>query len=66
MFSRRLPRPSVRPSSRDERLRSGLNSTEHVVWVLKGYWYPRLTALQEASLNSNFVFGTGWWAESGA
>jgi hypothetical protein len=36
------------------------------VWVLKGYWYPRLTVLQEASLNSNFVFGTGWWAEDGA
>jgi len=34
------------------------------VWVLNGYWYPRLTLLREARLNSNFVFGTGWWAES--
>ena len=36
------------------------------VWVLDGYWYPRLTHLREARLNSNFVFGTGWWAENGA
>jgi hypothetical protein len=36
------------------------------VWVLDGHWYPRLTVLREASLNSNFVFGTGWWAENGA
>ena len=36
------------------------------VWVLNGYWYPRLTLLRKAQLNSNFVFGTGWWAENGA
>jgi hypothetical protein len=36
------------------------------VWVLIGYWYPRRTVLREARLNSNFVFRTGWWAESGA
>jgi hypothetical protein len=36
------------------------------VWVLNGYWYPRLTVLPEVRLNSNFVFGTGWWAENGA
>jgi hypothetical protein len=35
-------------------------------WVLSGYWYPRLTLLRGARPNSNFVFGTGWWAESGA
>jgi hypothetical protein len=31
-----------------------------------GYWYPLLTVLPEVRLNSNFVFGTGWWAENGA
>ena len=30
------------------------------------YWYPLLTLLRGARLNSNFVLGTGWWAENGA
>ena len=29
------------------------------VWVLNGYWYPRLTVLLEASPNSNFRIRDG-------
>jgi len=36
------------------------------VWVLNWHWYPRLTPLPGARLSSNFVSGSGWWAENGA